>query len=31
MDTVAVFAAGLKRYIFSAIDVSTRVAFRPSV
>jgi transposase InsO family protein len=27
MDTVSVFAAGLKRYIFTAIDVSTRFAF----
>jgi putative transposase len=27
MDTVAIFAAGLKRYIFTAIDVSTRFAF----
>jgi putative transposase len=27
MDTVAIFATGLKRYIFTAIDVSTRFAF----
>jgi transposase InsO family protein len=27
MDTVAIFTAGLKRYIFTAIDVSTRFAF----
>jgi putative transposase len=27
MDTVAIFAAGLKRYIFTAIDASTRFAF----
>ncbi len=27
MDTVAIFSAGLKRYIFTAIDVSTRFAF----
>ncbi len=27
MDTVSIFAAGLKRYIFTAIDVSTRFAF----
>ncbi len=27
MDTVAVFTAGLKRYIFTAIDVHTRFAF----
>jgi len=27
MDTVAVFSAGLKRYIFTAIDVRTRFAF----
>jgi transposase InsO family protein len=27
MDTVAIFAAGLKRHIFTAIDVSTRFAF----
>ena len=27
IDTVAIFAAGLKRYIFTAIDVSTRFAF----
>lgn len=27
MDTVAIFVAGLKRYIFTAIDVSTRFAF----
>ncbi len=27
MDTVSVFAAGLKRYIFTALDVSTRFAF----
>ena len=27
MDTVSVFAAGLKRYIFTAIDVRTRFAF----
>ena len=27
MDTVAIFAAGLKRYIFTAIDVRTRFAF----
>jgi len=27
MDTVAVFTAGLKRYIFTAIDVRTRFAF----
>jgi len=27
MDTVAVFAAGIKRYIFTAIDMSTRFAF----
>ena len=27
MDTVAIFAAGLKRYIFTALDVSTRFAF----
>jgi transposase InsO family protein len=27
MDTVSVFAAGIKRYIFTAIDVNTRFAF----
>jgi putative transposase len=27
MDTVSVFACGIKRYIFTAIDVSTRFAF----
>jgi transposase InsO family protein len=27
MDTIAIFAAGLKRYIFTAIDVKTRFAF----
>jgi putative transposase len=27
MDTVSVFSAGIKRYIFTAIDVSTRFAF----
>ena len=27
MDTISVFTAGLKRYIFTAIDVSTRFAF----
>jgi transposase InsO family protein len=27
MDTIAVFLAGLKRYIFTAIDVRTRFAF----
>ena len=27
MDMVAIFTAGLKRYIFTAIDVSTRFAF----
>ena len=27
MDTVSIFATGLKRYIFTAIDVSTRFAF----
>jgi putative transposase len=27
MDTVAIFVAGLKRYIFTAIDVNTRFAF----
>jgi len=27
MDTVSIFAAGIKRYIFTAIDVSTRFAF----
>jgi putative transposase len=27
MDTVAIFTAGLKRYIFTALDVSTRFAF----
>jgi len=27
MDTVSVFAAGLKRYIFTAIDIRTRFAF----
>lgn len=27
MDTVAIFAAGIKRYIFTAIDVRTRFAF----
>jgi len=27
MDTIAVFTAGLKRYIFTAIDVRTRFAF----
>ncbi len=27
MDTIAIFAYGLKRYIFTAIDVSTRLAF----
>jgi transposase InsO family protein len=27
MDTVSIFTAGLKRYIFTAIDVSTRFAF----
>jgi len=27
MDTVTIFAAGIKRYIFTAIDVSTRFAF----
>ena len=27
MDTVSIFAAGIKRYIFTAIDLSTRFAF----
>ena len=27
MDTVAIFACGIKRYLFTAIDVSTRFAF----
>ena len=27
MDTVSIFAAGIKRYIFTAIDVTTRFAF----
>jgi putative transposase len=27
MDTVAIFAAGIKRYIFTALDVRTRFAF----
>ena len=27
MDTISVFACGIKRYIFTAIDVSTRFAF----
>jgi len=27
MDTVSIFAAGVKRYIFTAIDVTTRFAF----
>jgi transposase InsO family protein len=27
MDTISVFACGIKRYIFSAIDISTRFAF----
>ena len=27
MDTVSIFTAGLRRYIFTAIDVSTRFAF----
>jgi len=27
MDTVSVFACGIKRYLFTAIDVSTRFAF----
>jgi putative transposase len=27
MDTVSVFACGIKRYIFTAIDISTRFAF----
>jgi transposase InsO family protein len=27
MDTVAIFTAGLKRYIFTALDVRTRFAF----
>jgi putative transposase len=27
MDTIAIFTSGLKRYIFTAIDVSTRFAF----
>jgi transposase InsO family protein len=27
MDTVSIFACGIKRYIFTAIDVSTRFAF----
>lgn len=27
MDTVAIFTTGIKRYIFTAIDVSTRFAF----
>ena len=27
MDTISIFAAGLKRYIFTAIDVRTRFAF----
>ena len=27
MDTVSIFTAGVKRYIFTAIDVSTRFAF----
>ena len=27
MDTVAIFAAGVKRYLFTAIDVRTRFAF----
>jgi transposase InsO family protein len=27
MDTVSIFAYGLKRYLFTAIDVSTRMAF----
>jgi transposase InsO family protein len=27
MDTISIFACGLKRYLFTAIDVSTRFAF----
>jgi putative transposase len=27
MDTVAIFAAGVKRYIFTGLDISTRFAF----
>jgi transposase InsO family protein len=27
MDTVSIFACGIKRYIFTAIDISTRFAF----
>jgi transposase InsO family protein len=27
MDTVSIFVAGLKRYVFTAIDVNTRFAF----
>ena len=27
MDTVSIFAAGVKRYIFTALDISTRFAF----
>ena len=27
MDTVSMFACGIKRYLFTAIDVSTRFAF----
>jgi transposase InsO family protein len=27
MDTVSIFTVGLKRYIFTALDVSTRFAF----
>jgi putative transposase len=27
MDTVSIFTAGIKRYIFTAVDVSTRFAF----
>jgi DNA polymerase III delta subunit len=27
MDTIAIFTAGIKRYIFTAIDVRTRFAF----
>jgi len=27
MDTVSIFANGLKRYLFTAIDVNTRIAF----
>jgi hypothetical protein len=27
MDTVSIFTDGLKRYIFTAIDISTRFTF----